>query len=160
MRGDSAIRKEQISEPAFNPVGPAEFASVQIRYLNIYRDGMVCFFKAANFFLFRQMQMNGEQRMRMTDVSRQLMITKPAATQTVNKLVEKGLIERVQDENDRRVVYIRPSRAGTVIFERELEKRLDFMDRAVQRMGEADANQLVLLMDRFLCAVSDEVEEK
>ena len=51
-------------------------------------------------------------------------------------------------------------KSPVVIFERELEKRLDFMDRAVKRMGEADANQLVLLMDRFLCAVADEAEEQ
>lgn len=109
--------------------------------------------------LFAKMRAAGYERIRMTDVSRQLMITKPAATQAVNKLVEKGLVERVNDENDRRVVYIRPSEGGRRIFEDELEKKLMFIDRAVNRMGEEDANQLVALMDRFLSAVSDELEE-
>jgi len=110
--------------------------------------------------LFQKMRCSGLDRIRMTDVSRQLMVTKPAATQAVNKLVEKGLIERVNDENDRRVVCIQPTEQGRAVFEQELEKRLAFMDRAVERMGEEDANQLVVLLDRFLSAVADELEEK
>ena len=97
--------------------------------------------------------------MRMTEISRQLMITKPAATQAVGKLVEKGLVERVQDENDRRVVYIRPTRLGETAFEEELEKKLEFMDHAVKRMGEEDANQLASLLNRFLTAAEEELEE-
>lgn len=110
--------------------------------------------------LFRKMRADGMDCIRMTDVSRQLMITKPAATQAVNKLAEKGLVERVHDAHDRRVVYIRPTPEGNAVFEQELEVRLEFMDRAVKRMGEEDANQLVVLLDRFLSTVSDELEEE
>lgn len=109
--------------------------------------------------LFHKMKESGAQHVRMTEISRQLMITKPAATQAVGKLVEKGLVERVQDENDRRVVYIRPTRLGETAFEEELEKKLEFMDRAVKRMGEEDANQLASLLNRFLTAVEEELEE-
>ena len=109
--------------------------------------------------LFHKMNECGADRIRMTDVSHQLMITKPAATQAVNRLVEKGLVERVYDENDRRVVYIRPTKRGHDIFCSELEKRQDFVDRAVKRMGEADANLLADLLDRFLTAVEEELEE-
>ena len=110
--------------------------------------------------MFQKMRMDGADCIRMTDVSRQLMITKPAATEAVNKLVEKGLVERVHDENDRRVVYIRPTGEGWAVFEQELEIRLSFVDCAVRRMGEEDADQLIVLMDRFLSAVADELEEK
>jgi len=96
---------------------------------------------------------------RMTDISQYLMITKPAATQAVNKLVEKGLVERVSDEHDRRVVYIQVTENGKMVFEREIEKRLAFVDRVVARMGDADADQLVVLLDRFLFETAAEIEE-
>ena len=48
--------------------------------------------------LFCQQDPDGPVRLRMTDVSRFLMISKPAATQTVNHLVEHGFMERVSDE--------------------------------------------------------------
>lgn len=99
--------------------------------------------------LFREAG-DGDQRVRMTDVSRHLLITKPAATQAVNRLVERGLVERVSDESDRRLVYIRPTEKGKELFEKELEKKLAFTDRVVARMGEENANQLVELLDRFL----------
>lgn len=98
-------------------------------------------------------------RVRMTDISEYLMITKPAATQAVNKLVEKGMVERVSDEHDRRVVYIQPTQTGKNIFEQEIEMRLAFVDRVVERMGEADAKRLVALLDRFLIEAAAEAEE-
>ena len=110
--------------------------------------------------LFREMRRRGDSCVRMTDVSRRLSITKPAATQAVNRLVDKGLVERVSDENDRRVVYIRPTAEGDAAFENELEVRLDFVDRAISRMGENRAEQLAELLDSFLNAVSEELEER
>lgn len=98
-------------------------------------------------------------RVRMTDISEYLMITKPAATQAVNKLVEKGMVERVSDAHDRRVVYIQPTETGKNIFEQEIENRMAFVDRVVERMGEADAKRLVALLDRFLIEAAAEAEE-
>jgi len=102
---------------------------------------------------------NPQTRVRMTDVSRQLMVTKPAATQAVNKLVENGLVERVSDAHDRRVVYIQPTENGRNVFEQEIEMRMAFVDRVVERMGETDANMLVALLDRFLWEAAAEIEE-
>lgn len=99
-------------------------------------------------------------RIRMTDVSQYLMITKPAATQAVNKLVEKGLVERISDENDRRLVYIQPTQTGKEVFEQEIETRLAFVDRVIARLGDQDANMLVSLLDRFLSEAAAELEDQ
>ena len=99
-------------------------------------------------------------RTRMTDVSRQLDISKPAATQMVNRLVEQGMVERVSDENDRRVVYIRATEKGLGIVGARMEKNLALIDRVVDRMGEADANALASLLERFFDAMVAETEEE
>ena len=109
--------------------------------------------------LFQEKWSNGETLVRMTDVSRQLLISKPAATQTVNRLVERGLVERVSDENDRRVVYIRATEAGRNFFETQMDKNLDLVDRVVVRMGEDDANKLAALLNHFFDAITAETED-
>ena len=106
--------------------------------------------------LFKDQWSGEESLVRMTEVSQRLMISKPAATQAVNRLVECGLVERASDENDRRVVYIRATAAGRAFFEREINKSLSMVDRVVERMGEADANQLVALLDKFFDAFDAE----
>lgn len=109
--------------------------------------------------LFRQMHESGQIRVRMTEISRYLMISKPAATQAVQHLVESGLVERVNDEEDRRVVYVQATRKGRALFTEGLERGLDTTDRVMMRMGEADADQLVRLMNRFLDIMIEETKQ-
>lgn len=101
----------------------------------------------------------GRSCVRMTEVSQFLMISKPAATQLVNRLVEMGFVERVDDPNDRRVVYIQPSEAGKRCFDEELEKRLTIIRRAMQRIGEARSLMLLDAMTDLLDAMIAEAEE-
>ena len=103
----------------------------------------------------------GEQReqIRMTDVSRFMMVSKPAATQAVNRLVEQGYVERVDNPSDRRVVYIRPTEAGKRCFEEELELRMAVMRRAVARIGEERGMLLADILTDFLDALPIETEE-
>lgn len=103
---------------------------------------------------------NCQERVRMTDVSRFMMVSKPAATQAVNRLVDRGYVERVDDPNDRRVVYIQPTPEGRRCFEEELEMRLSIMRRAVARIGEEKGRQLAEILTEFLDALLLETEEK
>ena len=99
------------------------------------------------------------EQLRMTDVSRFMMVSKPAATQAVNRLVEQGYVERVDDPADRRVVYIQPTEAGKARFREELEQRMAVMRRAVARIGEARGQLLAELLTDFLDALLLETEE-
>ncbi|MEM5591745.1 MarR family transcriptional regulator [Niallia circulans] len=47
---------------------------------------------------------------------------KSAITPIINRLVEKGWVERTRDEKDRRVIYLTLTSAGKVIFG-EMEKK-------------------------------------
>ncbi|MBQ8507795.1 MAG: MarR family transcriptional regulator [Clostridia bacterium] len=100
-----------------------------------------------------------QSRVRMTDVSRFMMVSKPAATQAVNRLVEQNYVERVDDPNDRRVVYIQPTEAGKRRFEEELERRMSVMRRAVARIGEERGMLLAEILTDFLDALIAETEE-
>ena len=99
------------------------------------------------------------EQVRMTDVSRFMMVSKPAVTQAVNRLVEQGFVERVNDPGDRRVVYIQPTETGRQRFQDELEMRMELMRRAVSRIGEEKGALLAELLTEFLDALLIETEE-
>ena len=96
---------------------------------------------------------SGDCRIRMTDISRRLMISKPAATQAINRLVENGLVERIRDEVDRRVVYIQATVNGKELFESALNERLTIVQQAIDRVGMEKAQQLGALLDEFVDAL-------
>jgi len=76
---------------------------------------------------------------------RQLGVTKQAASQLIDTLVERGYLERVTDPSDRRRISVRPTergkqaarrvRAGVVSIDTELEKRLPQADLEKLRTG-------------------------
>ena len=113
---------------------------------------------AALTLLFQEEHMAGDTPVRMTDVSRRLMISKPAATQVVNRLVENGLVERLSDENDRRVVYIKATEAGRAFYAEKMDRNLSMVDCVVDRMGEAEVFALAEHLNSFFDAVSAETE--
>lgn len=59
-----------------------------------------------------------EGRKTMSEVAAALGVSKSAATQLLDSLIEKGFVERVQDDEDRRVAYVSVSRKGLQHFKR------------------------------------------
>jgi DNA-binding MarR family transcriptional regulator len=62
----------------------------------------------------------GHGTRRMKELSAHLRSGMPSATSMVDRLVKKGLVERVEDRSDRRVVAIRLTAAGGEVVERFL----------------------------------------
>jgi DNA-binding MarR family transcriptional regulator len=49
---------------------------------------------------------------RLTDLHRRVLLSQPALSRMVDRLVERGLVERCADENDKRVVRLALTDAG------------------------------------------------
>ena len=99
-------------------------------------------------------------RLRMTDVSRALAISKPAATQMVNHLVKNGLVERTHSKSDRRVVYIQATPEGKRSFVHVMKSRMIYIERAVHRIGVERAALLGNLLNEFVDALVTVTEEE
>ena len=99
-------------------------------------------------------------RLRMTDVSRALAISKPAATQMVNHLVKSGLVERTHSKSDRRVVYIQATPEGKRSFVHVMKSRMVYIERAVHRIGVERAALLGELLNEFVDALVTVTEEE
>lgn len=59
-----------------------------------------------------------EGRKTMSEVADALGVSKGAATQLLDGLIERGIVERTQDETDKRVAYVSVSRKGLQHFRR------------------------------------------
>ena len=57
-------------------------------------------------------------------------VKKSAITPIINRLVEKGWVERTRDEKDRRVIYLTLTSAGKVTFS-EMEKKIQSVIESV-----------------------------
>lgn len=99
-------------------------------------------------------------RLRMTDVSRAMAISKPAATQMVNHLVKSGLVERTHSRSDRRVVYIQATPEGKRSFVHVMKSRMVYIERAVHRIGVERAALLGDLLNEFVDALVTVTEEE
>ncbi len=99
-------------------------------------------------------------RLRMTDVSRALAISKPAATQMVNHLVKNGLVERIHSRSDRRVVYIQATPEGENTFQKIMKSRMVYIERAVRRIGVERAALLGDLLNEFMDVLVTVTEEE
>jgi len=68
-------------------------------------------------------RLNGKRRCAVTELGEEFGISGAAASQMVEKLVKMGLLERVEDPNDRRVRLLLLTPKGRLIVERNFEAR-------------------------------------
>ena len=87
----------------------------------------------------------------ISDIGEHFYITTPAASQLVDKLVQGGLIERVEDPHDRRVRQITLSPKGKTMIEKGLSERYRWVEGLVARLDakerEKAADGLALLAE-------------
>ena len=101
-----------------------------------------------------------EKPVTMSDASRMLGISRPAITQLALRLCKKGCIERVRDENDRRIIYLRLTRQAKKAAQAEYEKQIAFTERFVNAYGAEKSEQFLHMLyeiyDVFKKLISEE----
>jgi len=101
-------------------------------YRNLIRDenDSTSFNKDSQSALLSVLLRNGPTK--MSDIGRILKVTKPNITFLVDKLEEQGLIERKNDENDRRVVKIYITEAGEEVI---VEEKSELQRRIINKLN-------------------------
>jgi MarR family 2-MHQ and catechol resistance regulon transcriptional repressor len=72
----------------------------------------------------------------------------PNTTRLMDKLIDKGLIERIRCENDRRVVYVNLSEMGQELLS-QIDNTADFSYLTRPSISDQDASQLSDLLDKL-----------
>ena len=78
----------------------------------------------------------------MSEVARSLCITVGTLTVAVNNLVKKGYVERFRCETDRRVVKIRLTKKGKLLYRVDEQVHKNMVKAAIEGLSEEERNVL------------------
>lgn len=96
---------------------------------------------------------------KITDISVATEMSKPAVSQMLNSLEDKGMIERIMTKSDRRVVYVRLTEKGRSKMLETTRQMDDLMDEVVEMLGDEDTKELARLFDK-LYVILEEIRNR
>lgn len=88
----------------------------------------------------------------MTKLAGGLGVSLPSATGLVDRLVEKGLVARVEDADDRRIVLCRLTDAGTAMADGLYEADVAVLRELLAALPERDVTTVLAAIDLLLAA--------
>jgi DNA-binding MarR family transcriptional regulator len=93
---------------------------------------------------------NGDDSgIKASDLSSRLHMSKPAVSQMLNSLEDKGFVERKVKKNDRRVVLISLTESGNRLMEENHQKLIALVDVIIEKFGETDMKTLISLLNKL-----------
>lgn len=96
-------------------------------------------------------------KIKSSDISEKLNISKPAASRMLNVVEEKGYIKRYMEKEDRRVVTISITQAGIDVYKNEINEYNKVCNRIVSKMGQKDMENFSFLVDKFFDIIAQEL---
>ncbi len=104
------------------------------------------------FDLMAQLERN-PQGLRMSELSRRLMVTGGNVTGLTDQLVAEGLVERKPVPTDRRAFIVRLTRAGRRAFDRMAAEHERWIVELLGGLSESERNRLHALLGRLKASV-------
>jgi len=90
----------------------------------------------------------------MSELGKCLLVSKPNITFLVDHLVEDGLVKRVPDESDRRVIYIHLTEKGKQFVQRKKEQALAMITDKLSTLGDLDLDDLSKSLDKVIAVLT------
>lgn len=87
--------------------------------------------------------------LKMSELSRRMMVTGGNVTGIVDQLVKEGLVERLDDECDRRAWRVRLTRAGDKAFAEMARAHEDWVAELLSGLSRRDSDALMQLLARL-----------
>ncbi len=82
-------------------------------------------------------------------LARSSMISTGGATMRMDGLEESGLLRRVRDRDDRRVVHAELTEEGLAVIDEAIERHLELLDRLLADLSAEERQQLAWLLARL-----------
>ncbi len=86
--------------------------------------------------------------MNFKEISEMTLITKGTLTGVVDRLEQKGLVERVASTEDRRSIQVRLTPEGVVVFEREFPRQMSYLKQRFDRLSRAEMQAATRMLRR------------
>ena len=97
-----------------------------------------------------------EDPLTMSELSSELNVPMSTATRIVNGLVQGGMVERVNDANDRRVVRVGMSKNGRDLYEAGISYNKQRIAKWLKDFTTEEQAELMRLMNKLFDAVVNE----
>lgn len=125
-----------------------------VRPPKIYRD--LSYSEMSVFTCLKEYYNENEnsQPVKTSLICERLKISKPALSQIINKLEDKGFVERVTLKEDRRSAYIKYTQKGLNAFQRDRKATLGVTSEIIERMGTSDIKELIRILNKLADTVS------
>jgi len=111
-------------------------------------------------FVFRLLILlsQSEETLTMSKLGAELNLPMSTATRIVDWLVSAGMVERVNDPNDRRVVRVGISNAGREFYETGMEHNKKRIGRLLKHFTPDEQAQLLQLMSKLFDSMKREID--
>ena len=93
------------------------------------------------------------ERLISTQLADKVGVTRSAISQMVNRLSEKGLVQRVPDDVDRKIAYIELTGNAKELYNAQRKRMGEVVAKVVADFGADKANQMLKLVDEFCDSV-------
>ena len=120
---------------------------------------LLCF-SSPELALLATLARRGNGSMTMSEISELFDISKPAATQLVERLCAKGCLERCRDAQDKRIVRVRMTQDTERAVDAEIEQILSRGDRVIARFGEKQMEHLLSQFEQLREIINQEIQEE
>jgi MarR family 2-MHQ and catechol resistance regulon transcriptional repressor len=91
----------------------------------------------------------GTEGMTCKDIGDITLITKGTLTGVIDRLEEKGLVERWSVEGDGRKTIVALTRRGQRIYEREFPRHVEFLKEKFGKLGAGDRKKATALLQKI-----------
>ena len=100
--------------------------------------------------LLRQKKKDDKTYLTAVDLCASTGILKSQMNRCLTSLEEKGLIERIRSEEDKRKIYIKFREENSRLYEEEHQHSLKIPDKLIQRMGKEKIEQTIGLLNEII----------
>jgi DNA-binding MarR family transcriptional regulator len=112
--------------------------------------GRQCDLTISDFDVLLHLRLHDEQEVRMQDLSGAVLLSQPALSRLVSRLVERELIERSHAADDGRAVLILLTSAGRELADRAIEVHTRSVEEElVSRLSECEQQTLLAALNRI-----------
>lgn len=111
-------------------------------------------------FCIKKFKGSSEGGLKISEISSHMKVSNPTTTQTVNKLEEKGYVERTIDKEDRRAVRIVLTEKGEEAIITAKKSFISFFDGLVNYLGDEKSRLLSEIIDEAAIYISESKKKK
>lgn len=104
--------------------------------------------------------LNTKGMLKMKDIAASLNISLPAVTGLVDRLHKIGMVKRVLDKADRRVIYVRLTNKGEKALLDFRSKRRELIEKTFSKLTEEERTSYINILRKLKDIISSEKNEK